>query len=468
MENKGIRRTGGPHLVLVPCPLQGHMNPMLHLAKLLHSKGFTITIINTQISSHHHHHPNDLFFYESIDGGLPDASSIDGDVVPFLLELNLKCREPFRDCLARMMVRVDGSRDHVSCIIHDSAMYFSVSVADELEIPRIVLRTSSAATFYGFSLLFKRKGCLPIQEDQMEEALEEFPTLRVKDMPIFKTSYQEAKEEIFATTIHNSTMTASAIIWNSLTCLEQLMFKNIQENHLVPIFPIGPLHKHSKASLTTKPILTKEDHHPCIVWLDTQTPKSVIYVSLGSLVAISENEFIEMGWGLANSDQPILWVVRPGLVHGSNGSNLVDLFPKELNELMSKRACKFTDWAPQEQVLAHPSIGGFLTHNGWNSTIESICEGVPMICWPCFGDQRVNARFVSHFWRVGVQLEDKLEREDIESAIRRLMVDKEGKKIRGRAIQFKEKIGFSLRQGGSSCVFLDNLVDFIKTKSNPF
>ncbi|GLT31408.1 hypothetical protein SLA2020_061470 [Shorea laevis] len=90
-------------------------------------------------------------------------------------------------------------------------------------------------------------------------------------------------------------------------------------------------------------------------------------------------------------------------------------------------------WAPQQEVLAHPAIGAFWTHNGWNSTLESICEGVPMICMPFFMDQRVNARYVTEVWGVGVQLE-KRERGMIERTIKGVMMEEEGEKIGGRAL----------------------------------
>ncbi|KAF3454615.1 hypothetical protein FNV43_RR05063 [Rhamnella rubrinervis] len=109
-----------------------------------------------------------------------------------------------------------------------------------------------------------------------------------------------------------------------------------------------------------------------------------------------------MAWGLASSQQPFLWVVRPGLV---SGLDWIELLPKGFREGVGERGC-IVKWAPQQEVLAHEAVGGFWSHCGWNSTLESISEGVPMICKPCFGDQKVNARYVIHEWRVGIELED--------------------------------------------------------------
>lgn len=151
------------HLVLVPCPLQGHINPMLHLANVFRSRGFPITIIHTKSipivlpSSHHD------FLFESIDDSLSEdeRSSSSKDVISFLFNLNLKCKAGFRDCLARIIA--DRSRDlGLVCIIFDAAMYFSGDVATEFKVPKLVLRTSTAANFLGLSLLNQR-GSLPDQ-----------------------------------------------------------------------------------------------------------------------------------------------------------------------------------------------------------------------------------------------------------------------------------------------------------------
>lgn len=118
-------------------------------------------------------------------------------------------------------------------------------------------------------------------------------------------------------------------------------------------------------------------------------------------------------------------------------------------------------WAPQAEVLRHRAVGAFWTHNGWNSTLESICEGVPMICTPFFADQKVNAKYVSDVWRVGLQLPHEFQREEVERAIQRMMVEDEGKALRERALELKEKANLCLNQQGSSRLSLDRLITHI-------
>lgn len=199
------------------------------------------------------------------------------------------------------------------------------------------------------------------------------------------------------------------------------------------------------------------EDHTSISWLDKQMPKSVIYVSFGSLASIDKEGFVEVAWALANCRHPFLWVVRPGLVCGSEW---LEPLPEGFREMLNGRG-HIVKWAPQVEVLAHPSVGAFWTHSGWNSTLESICEGVPMICTPCFGDQLVNARYVSYVWKVGLQLENGLKRDGIDMAIGRLMVQKEGDEIRERVLGLKRGADLCLQPGGSSFESLNKLVNYI-------
>ena len=233
---------------------------------------------------------------------------------------------------------------------------------------------------------------------------------------------------------------SSGLIWNSVEELEPSEMIKLGRDFPIPLFPIGPFHSYFPASSSS--LLTQDQS--CLSWLNTQAPKSVLYVSFGSLAKFNETEFKELAWGLANSNQPFLWVIRPGL---ACGSEWLEALPDGFLEMVSGRG-HIVKWAPQQEVLGHPATGGFWTHNGWNSTLESICEGVPMICSPCFGDQKVNARYVSHVWKIGVHLENRMERGEIDKAIRKLMVETEGEEMRedyafeGRGGSFYEARGF--------------------------
>jgi UDP:flavonoid glycosyltransferase YjiC (YdhE family) len=124
---------------------------------------------------------------------------------------------------------------------------------------------------------------------------------------------------------------------------------------------------------------------------------------------------------------------------------------------------KVIPWAPQQEVLAHSAVGAFWTHNGWNSTFESISEGLPMICRPQFADQMMNARYVEAAWEVGFELEGELERNKIEEAIRNLMKGSQGEVARERARELKKKVISCLESDGSSVLAVDKLIEHISS-----
>ncbi|XP_010067477.2 UDP-glycosyltransferase 76F1 [Eucalyptus grandis] len=436
-------------LVLFPLPFQGHINPMLQLAQILHDRGFSITVLHTDLNSPDpSSHPH--FAFRSIGDGLSQSEASTLDLVRLITLLNARCAAPFEE---RLREEVSSPDAPVTCLIADALFSFPRDVAERAGVRRMVLRTGGATSlrvFAGFRLL-RERGYLPIEESRLEDPVPEFPPLRVKDLPRI-TGEPELLERILNDMIEGI-KDSSGLILNTFEDLEQPALSLLRQEYPIAVFPIGPFHKCGPSSSGS---LLAEDRS-CISWLDKQAPNSVVYVSFGSIASVNESEFSEIALGLADSQQPFLWVIRPGSV---SGSELLENLPGCFLEALEERG-KIVKWAPQHEVLAHRAVGAFWTHNGWNSTLESISEGVPMICMPCFSDQNVNARFVSDVWRVGVHLNNGLERRKIAEAIRKLLVEKEGEEVRERAAQFKEKASSCLMQGGSSFQSLDGLANHI-------
>ncbi|KAM5583469.1 UDP-glycosyltransferase 76E2 [Rosa sericea] len=445
------RTPRGQRLVLVPTPYQGHINPMLQLGTFLHSKGFSITIIHTHFNSPSpSNHPE--FTFIPIQDGLTVPLVSSGNIIAILLALNAYCKASFEQCLTSQVMKQEPEKK-ITCIIYDEFMYFSEAAANYLKIPSIILRTTSAANFHARTTVIElhSKGHIPFPESMSSDPVPQLHPLRFKDLPI--SPWDTLENFLKLVVKSHDVRRSSAIICNTADCLDQSALALIQKHCQVPIFCIGPLHKITTAASSS---LLEEDKS-CIEWLDKQSHKSVIYVSLGSIAYIGEKELAEMAWGLANSKQPFLWVIRPGSI---TGSDWIELLPQEFREDTGERGF-IVKWAPQREVLAHGAVGAFWTHCGWNSTLESISEGVPMICKPCFSDQMVHARYVSKVWRLGLELEDEFERGEIERAVRKLMVNSDGEEIRARAKDMKEKIQVSMSKGGSNYKRKSELVEFI-------
>ncbi|KAL1827510.1 hypothetical protein DCAR_0206661 [Daucus carota subsp. sativus] len=448
MEKQEDRR---PHrLVLVLFPLQGHTTPMLQLGSLLYSRGFSITIAHTSFNppnpiNHPHFHflllPDKTHY--SLNSGTPKIKDLES--------INLNCQAPLKEFLELQKQR---TYSQVAGVIHDSLMYFAAAVANDYKIPSLVLRTSSAAfaqTYVALPRLLA-EGSLVFEDSMLHELVPQLNPLRFKDLPV---SRENMEVTLKLMDILRNSKSSSALIINTLDCFEQLPLFQLRQHFQVPIFGIGPLSRMASASSTS----FLEEEASCIAWLNTQAPKSVLYISKGSLAMSDEKELREIAWGLVNSEQPFLWVVRPGSV---SGSDWTESLPQGFIEHVGERGL-IVKWAPQKEVLAHCAVGGFWTHCGWNSVMESLSEGVPMICSPQFFDQKVNARYITHTWKVGLELEGELERGDIERSIRKLVAGTEGVEIRQRAIEWKQMIDVSILEGGSTYNALNDLTEFLLT-----
>ncbi|VYS65999.1 unnamed protein product [Arabidopsis thaliana] len=445
-------KSNGLRVILFPLPLQGCINPMIQLAKILHSRGFSITVIHTRFNAPKaSNHP--LFTFLQIPDGLSETETRTHDITLLLTLLNRSCESPFRECLTKLLQSADSEtgeeKQRISCLIDDSGWIFTQPVAQSFNLPRLVLNTYKVSFFRDHFVLpqLRREMYLPLQDsEQGDDPVEEFPPLRKKDL--LQILDQESEQlDSYSNMILETTKASSGLIFVS-TCeeLDQDSLSQAREDYQVPIFTIGPSHSYFPGSSSS--LFTVDE--TCIPWLDKQEDKSVIYVSFGSISTIGEAEFMEIAWALRNSDQPFLWVVRGGsVVHGA-----------EWIEQLHEKG-KIVNWAPQQEVLKHQAIGGFLTHNGWNSTVESVFEGVPMICMPFVWDQLLNARFVSDVWMVGLHLEGRIERNVIEGMIRRLFSETEGKAIRERMEILKENVGRSVKPKGSAYRSLQHLIDYI-------
>ncbi|KAL9991977.1 putative UDP-glucuronosyl/UDP-glucosyltransferase [Helianthus debilis subsp. tardiflorus] len=273
----------------------------------------------------------------------------------------------------------------------------------------------------------------------------------MKDIKKIGIESGEAGYTVLIRHMVNQTKAASGVIWNSFKELEEPMLERISRDFPGPHFLIQ-FPKYFTASSSS---LLEQDR-TIFPWLDQQPAKSVVYVSFGSLSQVDEKQFLEIGHGLVNSKQRFLWVVRAGFVEDLTWfESLPAGFPGETGRVVQ--------WAPQQEVLAHEATGAFWTHSGWNSTIESVCEGVPMICSAFRDDQPLDARYMSDVSGVAVYLENGLQRDEIARVIRRILVDEEGKEIRESAKLLKQKSDLSVMKGGSSDDSVESLIDYISS-----
>eukprot|EP01018_Ginkgo_biloba_P015502 Gb_15491 [translate_table: standard] len=197
----------------------------------------------------------------------------------------------------------------------------------------------------------------------------------------------------------------------------------------------------------------------CMEWLNSKAASTVVYVSFGSVAALSREQIGEIAHGLQSSGHAFLWVMIPP-PQGS-GSSVEERLPVGFLEATTKQGL-VVPWSPQLQVLSHPSVGSFVTHCGWNSTLESLCLGVPVLAVPQWGDQMTNSKYISDVWKIGLRLKKRANgvvgREEVERCVRKVMESEDGVELRNNALKLKALAREAIAEGGS---FDKNIQEFV-------
>uniref|UniRef100_A0A7N0T6J3 UDP-glycosyltransferases domain-containing protein n=1 Tax=Kalanchoe fedtschenkoi TaxID=63787 RepID=A0A7N0T6J3_KALFE len=283
------------------------------------------------------------------------------------------------------------------------------------------------------------------------------PDLRLKDLPsVLRTT--DPNDILFYTqkTEVRNCLSAPTILINTYDDLEPKVLDGLKKLH-PRIHPIGPLSLLSQRyTLATElksfnSSLWKEDAK-CVEWLSGRAARSVVYVNYGSVTTMSYDRLKEFAWGLAGSGQAFLWVVRSDVLGGDS----VELGGDFLDEIEGRGLV--VSWCPQEEVLSHPSVGAFLTHCGWNSMLESLSAGVPMICWPNYFEQHTNARYACTDWGVGLELGAEAERGEIAEVVREMMGGGRGVELRENAGEWKRRGEAAIDVGGSSYTSFEQFI----------
>ncbi|CAK8530268.1 unnamed protein product [Lathyrus sativus] len=470
-----------PHALLIPFPIQGHINPFLKLAKILHNKGFYITFLNTEFnhkrllkSTASHDFLNGLsdFKFETIPDGLPSTNNIDSTQnIPDL------CQSTSKNCLVPLCELISKLNDPpVTCLISDGIMAFSIQASQQFGLPNVLFWAHSACGFMGFKECrnLMEKGLTPLQDasyltnghlDTIIDWIPGMKNITFRDLPgIYRTTQPNDSLLNFVAEQIESASKASAIILPTFDALESNVL-----NELSTMFPklytIGPLEllldkiTANNSFESIKCNLWKEESE-CLKWLDAQEPNSVVYVNFGSVIVMKYNQLVELAWGISNSKKKFLWVIRPDIVKGEGeGESERLLVPQEIVEETKDRGL-MVGWCPQEKVLKHEAVGGFLSHCGWNSTIESICNGVPLICCPYFNDQFINCKYICSEWKFGMVMDsENVTRDEVEKVVVELLEGEKGKEVKRKAIEWKKMAEEATDFGGSSCLNLEKLVN---------
>lgn len=455
-----------PHVLLISFPAQGHVNPLLRLAKRLAAKGLYVTFASSHDIGHRIYTSTNTLPGDSIpigDGFLRFEFFSDGWAVDDPRRAAVESVLPvLRDAGSAFVAgfvrrEAEGGRP-VSCIVNNPFIPWALDVAEELGISSAVLWVQSCAAFAAYYHYFHSPSSFPDRHGSGRDAtvgLPGLPPLASHELPSFlfdaSQLHRDLKEAILSQfrNIHKATW----VLANTFEELERAPIEAVSK--LINFTPVGPLIDAAGGSELVRADLWKAED--CTEWLDAQKPRSVVYVSFGSVVVLGRDEIVEMASALKSSGRPFLWVVRDDCWHFLPGGFLEDVEGRGV----------VVGWSSQEVVLAHGAVACFATHCGWNSSLELLAAGVPVIAYGQWGDQVTNAKFLVEVYGVGVRLRPPVRREEFLRCIEEVLSGGEkAERIRERSSELKDAATRAVAEGGSSERNIQAFVDAIGKKAS--
>ncbi|XP_050380458.1 UDP-glycosyltransferase 73C1-like [Argentina anserina] len=469
------------HFVLFPLMAQGHMIPMVDMARMLAQRGVTITIFTTPF--------NAARFKSVLDRAIEMGLQIR------VIELKFPCQEAglpegcenfdmlpspdlafnFYNATAMLQEQVERLFPELTpkpnCIIADLCLPYTNNIANMFDVPRISFHVHccfSLLCMYNLGVHYKVlervtsdseyfivPGNLP---DRIEVTKAQIPGALLPNLKDFMVGMGAAERSSYGSIV---------------TTYEELEgpyvheYKNAtKKNHL---WSIGPTFLSNQDDLE-RGKKSAIDNNQCLKWLDSWEPNSVLYVCLGSLCNVMPLQLMELGLGLEESKKPFIWVLKDG----RTSKELDELLLKDgFEERNKERGLLIRGWAPQVLILSHQSTGGFITHCGMSSYLEAVAAGVPMATWPLFGDQFFAEHLLVTVLKIAVRIgvpkplnwgeEEKtgilVYKENVKVAIEILMDEgKTGQERRERVGELSILAKRAVQEGGSSYANITNLI----------
>ncbi|KAG6708621.1 UDP-glycosyltransferase 708G1-like [Carya illinoinensis] len=449
-----------PHVALLPSAGMGHLTPFLRLATLLVRQHCRVTLVTT--------HPtvslSESRLVSQFLSAFPQVTQLPFHLLP-LDRSTANSTDPFylqfetiRRSAHLLSPLLATLSPPLHALISDVSLISSViPVTETLHLPYYLLFTSSARMFAFFSFFptfaskagddpatfgdVKIPGCTPITRSSFP------PSLLIPDNlfgKIFKDDGREVNK-------------LNGFLVNTFEGLEAETLEALNGGKVLKglpsVFPVGPFPPFE---------FERGDCGDQLKWLDDQPAGSVVYVSFGSRTAMSRDQIREVGDGLITSGCRFLWVVKDKKVDKEEEEGLDEVVGLELMERMKAKGLVVKKWVDQPQILGHSSVGGFVSHCGWNSVIEAAWHGVPILAWPQIGDQKINAELVKAsglgMWVTswGWAEEVVVKGDEIGERIREMMGSE---LLRGQAARIREEARKAFGDGGSVGITFKQLIE---------
>ncbi|KAL3531022.1 hypothetical protein ACH5RR_010344 [Cinchona calisaya] len=441
------------HVLVLPYPAQGHINPLLQFCKRLVAKGVKATFVNTvSLSKSVPADPKSSINFETISDGHDEVGYAGAESHEVYLK---KLRTAGSKTLADLIKKLEDNGQPVQAIVYDSFLPWALDVAKQFGLVTAAFFTQTCAVNSIYYHVYKGFLKIPLADSPI--SLPGLPLLQPKETPSFV--YLPDSYPAFRELLLNQFCNVDQADWILLNIFQKLeedvlnwMEKIWRVRTVGPTVPSMYLDKRLEDDKSYGINLFKPDSSLCINWLNKQPKGSAVYVSFGSWTEIDVEQVEEIASALKESGFKFLWVVRE-FEKEKLPSNFID--ETSDNGLV-------VTWSPQLEVLAHESVACFVTHCGFNSVLEALSLGVPVVAAPQWTDQPTNAKFLEDVWGVGVRAhaDEKgiVRRETLVSCLKEIMEGEKGKKIEENVIKWKNLAKEAIDDGGSSD---KNIVEFV-------
>ncbi|KAK7362600.1 hypothetical protein VNO77_04717 [Canavalia gladiata] len=468
------------HVFFFPYLANGHIIPCVDLARVFASRGIRATIVTTPLNvplisrtvGKANINIRTIKFPSPEETGLPEGCenaelALSADKIMKLLKATVLLRDPLEQVL---------EEEHPDCLVADMFFPWATDSAAKFGIPRIVFH---GLGFFPLCVLACVRQYKP--QDKVSSYMEPFVvpnlpgeiTLTKMQLPqipkhdeVFSKQLEEANE---------SELKSYGVIANSFYELEPVYADHYRNELGRRAWHLGPV------SLCNRDTEEKArrgreaaiDENECLKWLQSKEPNSVVYVCFGSMTSFPDAQLKEIAMGLEDSGQSFIWVVRKG---SKSEDEKLEWLPEGFEERIEGKGLIIRGWAPQVMILDHEAVGGFVTHCGWNSVLEGVCAGLPMVTWPMYAEQFYNAKFLTDIVKIGVSVgvqtwigmmgRESVKKEVIEKAVKRVMVGEEAEEMRNRAQELGKMARQAVVEGGSSYSDFNSLVEDLRSRAH--
>ncbi|KAE9613050.1 hypothetical protein Lal_00027544 [Lupinus albus] len=463
------------NVLMVSTALQSHINPMLRFAKRLIPKGVHVTLITTETArdrmlginntASNTTNQEEEIQFEFFSDGLSNDFDRNKDKTTFVDTLRTVGSKNLSN-LINDLSKTKGQ--NYSCMIVDPLLPWAIKVSSDLGIPCALLWLQPCGIYsigyywYKNPLVFQN-----LEDPNQEVQLPGLPLLEAKDIPTYLLPDFPAFGKEVMSEIYQDSDKLKWVFAMSNYELEEEIVKSMAS--FIPIYPIGPLVSQfmlgeKETNAVNMNLWTAEKS--CLQWLDNKPDSSVLYISFGSVIVMSQKQVNNLATALKNSNKSFLWVIKPA---EKGSEDEVPELPHGFLEETKGKGLVVT-WCEQEKVLVHPAVACFMTHCGWNSMLETIAAGVPIIAYPKWLDQPTNAKLIVKKFQNGVVIncgEDGIASvEEIEGNIKEVMEGSSAVGIKKVALEMKEAAREALQEGGSSDKNITEFVNDLKNSTN--